>query len=217
MKFLSSRTTRIIIFVFLVLCVGVGGFAFSSSRSSDPQAIQDNPIPAAKPRKTTTTQATVPVPNLPQPQDSPVDPYEKVPINEMGTIEIPKIGLKTKAYEGVWLTVVNVGPGHWPGTAQPGEYGNTVFAGHRVTHSKPFRKIDDLVNGDEIVVTTSTGRHVYKVTGHEIVEPNDIWIVDQTPGYRITLFACHPPGSAAQRYVVYGDLVDPPEDATTSM
>ena len=85
-----------------------------------------------------------------------------------------------------------------------------VIAGHRVTHSKPFRNLDDLADGDEIIVTSSTGRHVYKVTGREIVFPKDIWIVDQTPGYRLTLFACHPPGSAKQRYVIYADLVNAP-------
>src|SRR5690606_38362366 len=113
-------------------------------------------------------------------------------------------------YEGVWLTVLNVGPGHWPGTAEPGEYGNTVIAGHRVTHTRPFRNIDQLGDGDEIIVNTSTGKHVYKVTGSETVFPEDIWIVDQTPGFKLTLFACHPPGSARQRYVVYAELVDPP-------
>lgn len=113
-------------------------------------------------------------------------------------------------YEGVWLTVLNVGPGHWPGTADPGGYGNTVIAGHRVTHSRPFRNIDDLVVGDHIFVTTDTGRFDYVVTSHEIVLPKDIWIVDQIPGFRITLFACNPPGSATQRYVVHGELVGPP-------
>lgn len=113
-------------------------------------------------------------------------------------------------YEGVELTVLNVGPGHWPGTAEPGGYGNTVIAGHRVTHSKPFRNVDQLENGDDIFVTTAAGTFNYKVTGTEIVYPKDIWIVDQTPGYRLTLFACHPPGSASQRIVIYADLVNPP-------
>ena len=92
----------------------------------------------------------------------------------------------------------------------PGEYGNTVIAGHRVTHSKPFRNLDDLAQGDEIIVTTSTGRHLNKISGSQVVFPKDVWIADQTPGYRLTLFTCHPPGSARQRYVIYADLVDPP-------
>jgi len=45
------------------------------------------------------------------------------------------------------------------------------------------------------------------VTGSEIVDDSALYIVDQTPGRTITLFACHPVGSAAQRYVVHGTLV----------
>ena len=32
-------------------------------------------------------------------------------------------------------------------------------------------------------------------------------LVDQHPGRTLTLFACHPPGSAEFRYVVFGELV----------
>ena len=41
------------------------------------------------------------------------------------------------------------------------------------------------------------------MTGHEIVDPTAIRIVDQTPEPTATLFACHPPGSVAERYVVH--------------
>lgn len=193
----------------VIIVVFVASIAVALFYSQEKSNAADNPvINVTKPKKTTTT--TVPQLSLPQPQDSPANEYEDVPVVEIGSIQIPKISLNTTLYEGVWLTVLNHGPGHWPGTAEAGGYGNMVIAGHRVTHSRPFRNIDQLVEGDEIKVTSSTGTYTYKVTGHEIVYPKDIWIVDQTPGYRLTLFACHPPGSAAQRYVVYADLVNPP-------
>jgi sortase A len=209
MKLLPSKKSRFISAVVVLLIIVLIGTVFFLSRNSKASAV-DNPAAMAKVKKTSTTETTSSLPPLPQPQDSPVDEYADVPVDEIGTIEIPKIGLNTKMYEGVWLTVLNVGPGHWPGTAMPGGYGNTVIAGHRVTHSHPFRHIDDLVPGDEIITTTADGRFVYKVTGSDIVYPKDIWIVDQTPGFRITLFACHPPGSARQRYVIYGELENPP-------
>ena len=172
----------------------------------------DNPVAqVVKPKKTpTTTTPTSTLPPLPQPEDSPANPNAKVPVNQIGSIEIPKLNMTQNVYEGVTLTVLNVGPGHWPGTAEPGGYGNTVIAGHRVTHSKPFRNVDKLVAGDDIFVTTAKGKFNFKVTSIEIVYPKDIWIVDQTPGFRLTLFACHPPGSATQRIVVHAELVDPP-------
>lgn len=212
MALLSSlkRELSILIGGVFVVLLAIGSVYFVGI-ANEASASNLNPVVGVTvPSTSSTTSTTLPVPQLPQPQDSPEDPYAKVPVNEIGSIEIPKIGLNTTLYEGVWLTVLNVGPGHWPGTANAGEYGNMVIAGHRVTHSKPFRNLDDLADGDEIIVTSSTGRHVYKVTGREIVFPKDIWIVDQTPGYRLTLFACHPPGSAKQRYVIYADLVNAP-------
>jgi len=62
------------------------------------------------------------------------------------------------------------------------------------------------VPGDEIIFEDAEGRHVYLVDRTEIVEPTALWIIDQTPESTVTLFACHPPGSTAQRIVVFGTL-----------
>jgi sortase A len=149
-------------------------------------------------------------PPLPIPEPVPANPYEPVPVVAIGEIDIPTIGLVHTMFEGVSLTVLDRGPGHWPGTAAAGGWGNMVVAGHRTTNSRPFRNIDQLGPGDPIVVRTDAGTFDYRVTGSRVVEPNEVWIVDQQPGRTITLFACHPPGSAQYRYVVFGELVAPP-------
>ena len=89
----------------------------------------------------------------------------------------------------------------------PGQAGNVVVAGHRTSKHKVFRNIDRLVPGDEIVFEDANGRHVYRVSGTQIVYPDAVWIVDQTEMPTATLFACHPPGSTRQRIVVFADLV----------
>ena len=198
----------------IVVALSLSAFFIINKNKENANAQVDNPIgQVTKPKATTTTSTTIStLPALPQPLDSPADPNAKVPVVQIGSIEIPKLSMIQNLYEGVELTVLNVGPGHWPGTAEPGGYGNTVIAGHRVTHSKPFRNVDQLVVGDDIFVSHNNKIFNYKVSGTEIVYPKDIWIVDQTPGFRLTLFACHPPGSASQRIVIYADLVDPPFD-----
>jgi sortase A len=145
-----------------------------------------------------------------RPQSPPVNPRAPTPIIQIGEMRIPKIGLVHPIYEGVTLTVIDRGPGHWPGSAMPGEIGNSVFAGHRVTHSRPMRNIDQLVEGDEVIFSTNDGVFTYRVTGHEIVTPQDVHIVNPTPDATMTIFGCHPPGSAKQRYVVRGALVSSP-------
>jgi sortase A len=144
---------------------------------------------------------------LPQPEDSPADPNAVVPIVPVAEVEVPRIGLSETVYEGVEQMVIDQGPAHWSGSAAPGSYGNTVLAGHRVSHTAPFRDIDRLVPGDTVVLRDDRGEHVYRVTATDVVTPEEIGIVDQRPGFTITLFACHPPGSAAYRYVVHGELV----------
>lgn len=163
----------------------------------------------AAPTTTSSTIAPTTVPEtLPVPA-APPEPRAKEAVVELGRIELPAIGVDKPMYEGVSLTVLDHGPGHWPGTAMPGHIGNVVIGGHRTSHDKPFRHIDDLAPGDEVVFTTSEGRFVYKVTSTEVVYPDAIWIIDQTQAYTATLFACHPVGSTKQRLVVHLEMVPP--------
>ena len=109
-------------------------------------------------------------------------------------------------YEGIRMTTLDNGPGHWPVSAMPGQAGNVVVGGHRTSKHKVFRNIDDLVAGDEIIYRDEAGEHVYIVNRVEVVEPTDVWIVNPTDTPTTTLFACHPPGSTRQRIVVFADL-----------
>ena len=145
------------------------------------------------------------VPTLPVPSPPPAGEHE--PLVELGTIEIPRIGLVDTLYEGIALSTIDQGPSHWPGTALPGQLGNVVVAGHRVTHSHPFRHIDQLQPGDRVIFTVGGGRVEYEMVGNEVVTPEGMHIVEQRPEHTATLFACHPPGSARYRYVVHLRMV----------
>lgn len=146
---------------------------------------------------------TVGAAGLPTPVAPPADPYAAEKRVGLGTIEIPKIGVSKPMFEGVTLTTLDKGPGHWPGTAMPGQVGNVVVGGHRVSHDRPFRNIDKLVAGDQVIFTTDDGRFTYRVTGTEIVTPDAIRIIDQTPEATATLFACTPPGFTSHRIVIH--------------
>ena len=148
-----------------------------------------------------------PGPVLPVPIPIPPDSYAPEPVVSLGTIEIPAIGLRHRMYQGVTLHNIDQGPSHWTGSALPGEMGNTVFAGHRATYSQPFRRIDALVPGDAVIFTVDGARSTYRVTGHLVVRPADTWIAIQTAAHTGTLYACHPVGSMAERYVVRLELV----------
>jgi len=206
----EGRADRALVIATLSAVLVVSGATIAVVNSAPGAATEeDAPVLEALPTTTTTeavTTTTVAA-ALTKPIAPPINPRAAEPIVKIGEIRIPKIGLVHAVYEGVTLTVIDHGPGHWPGSAVPGQLGNSVFAGHRVTHSHPFRRINELVAGDEIIFKMQNGTFTYRMTGSQIVTPKDVHIVNPTADATVTLFACHPPGSARQRYVVRGAFV----------
>ena len=113
--------------------------------------------------------------------------------------------------EGVGFDELMRGPGHYTGTAMPGEDGNFAVAGHRTTYANPFFHLDQVRKGDEILVTDRSGtRHVYSVVKQEIVSPHDAWVIGPDPlktgKPTLTLTTCHPRFSNAERLIVFAEL-----------
>ncbi|MDA0181062.1 class E sortase [Solirubrobacter phytolaccae] len=125
----------------------------------------------------------------------------------VGRLRIERIGLSSVVLEGTNADDLRRGPGHYPSTALPGQRGTVAIAGHRTTYGAPFRKIDKVRTGDDIVVTMPYGRFTYRVERTRIVKPTDVWVVDDRSYDRLVLTACHPLYSAAQRIVVFARLV----------
>jgi sortase A len=123
-------------------------------------------------------------------------------------LEIPSIGVDNIVVAGVRTSDLKKGPGHFPETPLPGQLGNAAIAGHRTTYGQPFHNVDDLSPGDEIIVTTLTGRYVYNVTGTQIVSPSDYQVVTtvDTSIANLTLTSCHPKWTARQRIIVSSEL-----------
>ena len=167
---------------------------------------------------------------IPDEPESPVTAPADLPVPEAGDpvarIEIPRIGVDFIVLQGVDLRLLQDGPGHFPQTPLPGQAGNASIAGHRTTYKAPFNRIDELDPGDEITITSLQGTFTYRVdtwpnlngdgvSGHVIVASSDIGILDQTFGNRLTLMACHPKFSAAQRIVVTATMVSNPAPTTS--
>ena len=90
---------------------------------------------------------------------------------------IAAIGVDWTFVEGVSVADLKNGPGHYPETPWPGQEGNAAIAGHRTTYGQPFHDLDQLVPGDEIVVTTLQGQFTYEVRQTEIVYPEQVEVL----------------------------------------
>jgi sortase A len=154
----------------------------------------------------------------PQPTATPGVQPKAVPFGTaFAIVRIPRLGAHyaRPLLEGTSHDILQGGIGHYDGTAAPGAVGNFAIAGHRTTYGRPFHDIDTLRTGDLVVIETRTAYSVYAVKRHEIVPPTDVAViapVPDKPGARpterwLTMTACHPKYSAAQRYVVFAQLV----------
>jgi sortase A len=123
----------------------------------------------------------------------------------VGRIEIPRIGLSAMVLEGAESRTLRLGVGHIPGTALPGDPGNIALAGHRDTF---FRGLQNIRNGDRIILTTLRGSRQYLVKSVEVVRPADTHVLDRAKKDALTLITCYPfsfLGAAPERFVVHAE------------
>jgi sortase A len=133
---------------------------------------------------------------------------ESKPGDALGRIEAPGMsGLNMVFVQGTDESSLELGPGHYPETAMPGQGKTVAIAGHRTTYLAPFRHIDSMKQGDRITLKMPYGTFIYSVQKTEIVDPSDVGIIHDTGYERLVLSACNPLYSAAQRYIVFARLV----------
>ena len=144
---------------------------------------------------------------LPQPSEGSV----------VARLQIPAIGVDQFVVQGTAEADLSKGPGHYVGTALPGQQGNVAIAGHRTTYGAPFNRLDELKVGDSVTLTTSEGqRLVYDVSAAPVaVSPKDVGVLDDAGDNRVTLTTCNPKYSASQRLVIVAALQTPVASAAT--
>jgi len=135
-----------------------------------------------------------------------------------GLMYIPRLGNDwvKPLIEGSSLDNLKKGITHYTGNAQPGEVGNFAVAGHRATNGEPFRNLDRMRQGDLVVVETAESWVSYQVTRSIIVQPKDVWVLDEVPGQPgveakeagLTLTTCNPRWASYERLIVFGKMVE---------
>ena len=126
----------------------------------------------------------------------------------LAVLRIPKIRLEVAVLPGTDDRTLDRAVGHVAETAQPGMNGNSGIAGHRDGF---FRGLKDITSGDLIELDTLRGTEVYQVEETWVVNPEDVWVLDETPIRALTLITCYPfyfIGSAPQRFIVRAVHID---------
>ena len=132
------------------------------------------------------------------------------------TLSIPKLKLLDVPIEinGTDLKKNGI---HFPGSALPGELGNSVIYGHsampQIYHvGNPltlFNPLLDIRVGDEIVANFDGVIYRYIVRKTAEVDPSEISVLAQAyDRYEMTLITCVPLGTYWHRFVVRAELVN---------
>jgi sortase A len=121
---------------------------------------------------------------------------------------IPSIGVDKYVVEGTNEEDLRRGPGHYAGTAYPGQNGNAAIAGHRTTYGAPFFELNGMKVGDRILLTDLNDHTwVYIVSqAPVVVSPDDTAVLDATTFPQLTLTTCNPRFSATSRLIVFARL-----------
>ena len=134
------------------------------------------------------------------------------PDDTFGIITIPKMDLQMPLYLGATYQHMADGAAQMSQTSLPigGINTNCVIAGHRGWNGAPyFREILDLEPGDEVIIRNPWQTLRYRVSGIQIIAPNEPEALHIRDGRDlVTILTCHPYASGGkQRYLVFCDRV----------
>jgi len=127
----------------------------------------------------------------------------------LGVLKIDKINLVLPVMDGATPEILKVGAGKLTGTTDIGKIGNTAISAHRShKYGRNFNRLDELEEGDIVVISTLDADYTYEVFNIQVVEPNDVSLLKKSKSESIlTLITCHPLYIASHRLIVQARLV----------
>ena len=147
-----------------------------------------------------------------EPEPVPAPVYESLPDNAfpnaiigIGILTIESIELRLPVAEGVEYATLRIAPGRVPQTAQIGEIGNAVIAGHRnYTFGSMFNRLGEVEIGDIVQYQARNGEKMaFEVFEIAVIEPHDqIAFIQPVNESIITLYTCTPVRVASHRLII---------------
>jgi LPXTG-site transpeptidase (sortase) family protein len=132
------------------------------------------------------------------------------------TLEIPKIGISVplivspEASQKDLEILLDEGAVYYPGSALPGQAGETVILGHsappqwpQIKHDWIFSRLDELTRGDEIDVYFNGQKFTFRVSGKFFLDRGEELPQTLTKVKNVLLLiSCWPPGKDIKRIAV---------------
>lgn len=154
--------------------------------------------------------------------DLDITPYDnRIIIPKIGK-NIPLVDVRLDAgfdfehIENIFMKELEKGIVRYPGTAKPGEAGNSFIFGHssnypwmKGEYNSVFALLDELSFGDEIIVYYNQKKFVYVIREKKIVKPGNVKVLDRDPTKKeLSLMTCWPLGTTLNRLIVFAELTE---------
>lgn len=182
-------------------------------------------------KQTAESVKTVIDPEVPLPPSAPVifnplvtpDGKTITPVNTEFSIVVPKIGINSNVIAGVnplkpaeYNKALQDGVAHANTSYLPDQAGTTYLFSHSTNYewfvkdlNAVFYHLKNLEEGDVIVIFYKGTRYTYKYRSQQVVSPKEIsYLVPQTGKKQLILQTCWPPGSVAERMLIFADLIE---------
>ncbi|KIL51981.1 class D sortase [Jeotgalibacillus soli] len=202
----NSRRKRLFLLFFAFCAMATGLFLFSNQLYTYTKGFflteSYTPEPLTPPSAAASSTKKEPG------DDDPLYPVRPAVGDHIGDLYIPALDATLPIYHGTDEDMLEKGVGHFAGSVLPGERDNSVLSGHRDT---VFRKLGEVGEGDELIVTTFAGTFTYFVHKVRIVDKDDRTVIVPKPRATLTVSTCYPfnfIGAAPDRYILEGYLVD---------
>jgi LPXTG-site transpeptidase (sortase) family protein len=151
------------------------------------------------------------------------DGKEITPVNTEFSIIVPKVGINAPVIATVdpsdseeYNKILEEGVAHSATSFKPDQDGTVYLFSHSTNYewfvkdlNAIFYLVKDLLPGDTIVVFYKGVRYTYELKEKRVVKPKEItYLVPEAGKRSLILQTCWPPGSVAERLLLFADLVE---------
>ncbi len=145
------------------------------------------------------------------------------PINRQFSLVVPKAGINAAVVASVdpgnlgsYTEALKTGIAHASTSFLPDQNGTVYLFSHSTNFdwfvrdlNAVFYLLKNLDKGDLVVLFYKGRQYTYKITDKAIVQPREIsYLVPQAQKKQLILQTCWPPGSTAERLLIFADLVE---------
>ena len=126
-------------------------------------------------------------------------------------IQIPSIDADWVALEYRRYSDLELGLGWMPQSVKLGDIGMSIVVGHRTLFGAPLRRLDEVVEGDTILVQLTSGESLAYTIRQSVVKlPSDNFsdLISNDGQRQLLLVTCHPEDSTDFRLLVVADVVE---------